>query len=117
MVNQLTEKERQDIRDSIKGNLETDFIENYKVWKNSLIEVNKVIEEEVKKTLLISPMYKDLLYTYDELCKESLIVVDSLPLVADKLDPKLISKKITREVTFARLGNILETYINAYEKY
>ena len=117
MVNQLTEEQRQEIRDSIKGNLEYDFIENYNVWKSSLEEVNKVIKDEVKKSLLLTPMYEDLLYTYDELCIESLNVVDALPLVDDKLDPTLISRKITEEVTYSRLANILSTYINAYEKF
>lgn len=109
-MKKLSENEEQEIRDSIKDNLELDFIENYNLWKRSLIGVNDIIRKEVKKNLIVTPFNENSLYTYDELCVASLSIVDDLSL-KESLDPNLISKEITQQVIFNKLTYLLMEYI------
>lgn len=109
-MNKLSDNDRQEIRDSVRKSLELDFVENYNVWKRSLIDVNRIIEKEVTKNLIVTPFNYESLYTYDELCIESLSVVNTLPL-GSELDVNMISKEITQQVIFNKLRDILLEYI------
>ena len=106
----LSERDIKKVKSTIKGNLESDFIENYGVWKRSLDDVNNIIKVEIEKCLFIRPFYDELLYTYDELCNESLLIVESMPF-EDGLDAANLSSEITKRITYNKLYDIIETYL------
>jgi len=114
MNKKLSEEEKTNIRNSIKSNLEFDFVENYHVWKSSLIDVNDIIRNDIKKHLFITPFMEDLLYTYDELCQESLSIVDSLTFDDDNsVDAISISREITQQVTMRKLLDIVQLQMSS----
>lgn len=109
-MNKLSDSDRQEIREEVRNNLILDFVESYGRWKRSLVDVNRIIEEEVRKNLIVTPFNYDSLYTYDELCIESLFAVDKLPLESN-LDPNLISKEITQQVVSNKLRDVILEHI------
>lgn len=107
----LTDKDKREVRDSIKEKLEEDFVENKSVWSQSLKEINEYIKVKVVKNLIITPFDNSLLFTYDELCRTSLYVVENIPLKSIKdVDSNTLSSDITDSVADLKILEILEYY-------
>ena len=111
-MSKLNKKEMKEVKDSIKENLEEDFIENYNIWKSSLEDINGYIKKEIEDLLLVSVFDDNLLYTYDELCKSSLSAVDDIRVINKRdAEPTKLSRIITNKVAKDKISKILKTYI------
>ena len=109
----LNKKDIKEVKESIKENLEEDFIENYGVWKRSLDDINQYIKKEVDDLLIVSSFNENLLYTYDELCQNSLLIVDKIKVVSKKdVEPTKLSKLITNEVAKYKISEIIKNHID-----
>lgn len=111
-MGKLNKKEIKEVRESIKGNLEEDFIENYNIWKNSLEDINEYIRNEVEDMLLVSFFDNNLLYTYDGLCQSSLSVIDKIKIKSKRdVEPNKLSRIITNKVAENKISKIIKTHI------
>jgi ABC-type Zn uptake system ZnuABC Zn-binding protein ZnuA len=116
----LNKNDIKEVRESIKEKLEEDFIENYSIWKKSLEDINEYIRKEVEDILLVSVFDDGLLYSYDELCQNSLSVVDEIKMTTERdVEPTNLSKLITNKVAKDKISQIIKHHIgdNNHLKY
>lgn len=107
----LTKDDKREIRDSIKEKLEEDFVENRSVWEESLKEINTSIEKEISSILIVTPFNKKMLFSYNELCRKSIYVIENIE-IRNKSDvnPEKLSSKITNLVSDLKVSEIIEYY-------
>jgi|AntRauTorcE11897_2_1112592.scaffolds.fasta_scaffold13594_2 hypothetical protein len=113
-MGRLTKEEKKEVRKSIKDKLKEDFVENKTTWVKSLNEINEFIENQFSSILIVSPFDRDLLFTYDELCKRSLYVIENIKIVNKRdIDPETLSKAITNSVSDIKILELIKYYLES----